>query len=44
MGCEKALSEKPGDLSPSLGPSCYCLNLEQATFFSGLQFFPKDFD
>lgn len=31
MDCEKALNEKQGDLSPSLGPSGLRLDFEQAT-------------
>lgn len=42
MDCGKALSEKPGALSPSLGPSCYILDLEQASLcFLGFSSFLK---
>lgn len=42
MDCEKELNERPGDPSPSL--PAIALTLSKPPNFSGLQFFPKNFD
>lgn len=42
MDCEKKLNERPGDPSPRL--PAIALTLSKPHNFSGLQFFPKDFD